>query len=80
MHAAQDDARRGGPFRIFLELKQYTDKDESVYHTPEEAIAHADCVWGVYDTIAQAAMVSGQDVEMVFASFSPDLLDRKSVV
>jgi len=66
--------RHPGPFRIFLELKQYTDKNESVTHTPEQRIGHVDCVWGVYDTIANAAVTSGQDVELVFASFSPKLL------
>jgi len=66
--------RSGGAFRVFLELKQHTDKAEEVLHTPVQRTAHADCVWGVYDTIATAAMTSGQDVELVFASFSPALL------
>lgn len=66
--------RNGGTFRVYLELKQFTDKTESVLHTPEQRLAHADCAWGVYDTIATAAMTSGHDVEMVFASFNPALL------
>ncbi len=71
---APELTRSGGPFRIYLELKTKTDPAESVFHTSEQRMLHADCAWGVYDTIADAAMVSGQNVEVVFSSFSPDLL------
>lgn len=66
--------RHGGAFRIFLELKTKTDPGESKEHTATQRTMHADCVWGVYATIADAAMVSGRDVEVVFSSFSPALL------
>jgi hypothetical protein len=66
--------RNGGVFRVFLELKQHTDKAEVVPHTPAQRLAHVDCAWSVYDAIATAAMTSGHEVEFVFASFGPDLL------
>lgn len=67
-------SRNGGPFLVFLELKQFTDADEVVHHTPSQRTGHADCAWAVYDTLAAAAMTSGREVELVFASFDPDLL------
>ena len=66
--------RTGGPFRVFLELKPTTDAAEVTAHTPAQRTAHADCAWGVYSFIADTAVANGRDVELVFASFSPDLL------
>jgi hypothetical protein len=66
--------RTPGPFRVFMELKPQTTSDDTSQHTPEQRIMHARCVWDAYATVAQAAMVSGKSVEVVFASFEPDLL------
>lgn len=71
---APELTRSGGAFRVYLELKPKTDPAESKFHTAEQRMLHADCAWGVYATIADAAMLSGRDVELVFSSFSPDLL------
>ena len=59
---------------MFIELKPEVNADKTSEHTPEQRIGHARCVWDAYNVIAQAAMTSGKDVEVVFASFSPDLL------
>lgn len=74
IRTASQLTRSGAPFRLFLELKAHVDADETMRHTPAQRDAHADCAWGVYDTIATAAIASGREVEVVFASFSPELL------
>jgi glycerophosphoryl diester phosphodiesterase len=64
----------GRPFRIFIELKPRTDAAETEKHTPAQRTMHADCVWDVYNRIAAAAVANAREVEIVFASFNPDLL------
>jgi hypothetical protein len=64
----------GSPFRIFFELKAHVGVDKSERHTPEQRTLHAQCAWSVYTTIANAAVASGRDVELVFSSFEPKLL------
>jgi hypothetical protein len=64
----------GKPFRIFIELKPRTDVAETKKHTPAERVLHADCSWDLYTRIAAAAVANARDVEIVFASFNPDLL------
>jgi hypothetical protein len=64
----------GKPFRIFIELKPRTDAAETMKHTPAERALHADCSWDLYTRIAAAAVANAREVEIVFASFNPDLL------
>ncbi len=79
--SASELGRHPGPFRIYFELKQHVDPDESVKHTDAQRLAHVDCAWRAYETIANASMVSGKPIEFVFSSFSPailrDVLARK---
>lgn len=64
----------GEPFRVFIELKAHVAAAKSVRHTPAQRTLHADCVWSVYGTIADAAVANAREVEVVFASFAPELL------
>lgn len=64
----------GMPFRVFIELKPRTDAAETKKHTPAERALHADCTWDIYTRIAAAAVANAREVEIVFASFNPDLL------
>ena len=64
----------GQPFRVFFELKAHVGVEKSERHTPEQRVLHAQCAWGAYTTIANAAVAAGANVEFVFASFNPDLL------
>ncbi len=64
----------GEPFRIFIELKAHVAAAKTARHTPEQRTKHADCVWGVYTTLADAAVANGREIDIVFASFSPELL------
>jgi len=66
--------RNPGAFRVFIELKPEINDDKTSEHTPEQRIGHARCAWDAYGAIAQAAMTSGKDIEVAFASFSPDIL------
>jgi hypothetical protein len=66
----------GKPFRIFFELKAHVGVEKTERHTPEQRALHAQCAWSVYDTIANAAVAAGQDVELVFSSFEPKLLSE----
>jgi hypothetical protein len=64
----------GEPFRVFIELKAHVAAEKTVRHTPAQRAQHVACVWGIYDTIANAAVANGREIEIVFSSFSPDLL------
>lgn len=65
-----------GPFRVFIELKAHVDVAKTVRHTPEQRTQHADCVWKLYTRIADAAAANAREVEVVFESFNPALLQE----
>jgi hypothetical protein len=75
-HLAEPGAatHSGGPLRVFIELKSHVGVEKSERHTPEQRVLHAQCAWGVYTTIANAALASGKQVDFAFAAFNPDLL------
>lgn len=66
--------RNPGSFRIYFELKQHVDPEETVKHDAAQRTGHVACAWDAYNTIATAAVASGHEVEFVFSSFGPDLL------
>ena len=43
-------------------------------HTADERITHATCAWELYRVIADAAVANGRDVQVVFSSFEPKLV------
>ena len=63
-------------FRVELELKPEvsTASAGGDDHTPAQRLAHARCAWDIYNVIAAGAIANGRDIEVVFASFSPELL------
>lgn len=69
-----DITSHGAPFSIFIELKPFVDLGESVRHTPDQLVRHAECAWVAYTTIADAALSSGREIDVYFASFGPELL------
>ena len=64
----------GRPFRVFIELKAHVGPAKTERHTPEQRLSHASCAWDVYTALVDAARVNGREVEIVFSSFSPELL------
>jgi hypothetical protein len=63
----------GGPFQVFLEVKNHVGA-ETDRHTPEQRRLHAACLWDVFNTINTAAVANGRDIDVFFASFGPELL------
>lgn len=62
------------PFRIELELKASTSDVPLKRHTPEQRMIHAQCAWELYTILDEAAAANGRDIEVIFASFSPELI------
>jgi hypothetical protein len=61
------------PFEVSLELKPSVDADRT-QHTPEQAAMHAQCAWGLYRLLDDAAVANGRSINVSFGSFAPDVL------
>lgn len=64
----------GGPFQVFIELKDFVDTAKTQHHTPEQRVLHAQCAWSFYQRVADAAVMNGREIEVTVASFGPEML------
>jgi hypothetical protein len=64
----------GGTFHVLMELKPFVGPTKTDHHTPEQRIEHAMCAWQIYQTIADAAVANGRDVQVELESFAPELI------
>ena len=67
--------RSFGPFMVFVELKGHVGKSKTERHSEAQRIAHAGCALEVYEVLAEAATLALTDLQVVFTSFDPALLD-----
>lgn len=62
------------PFLVLVELKAHVAASTSARHTPEQRVLHAQCAWDIYRVLADAAVANARDVEIIFSSFEPKLV------
>jgi hypothetical protein len=62
------------PFRVIVELKSHVSADTTDLHDADDLVAHAACVWQIYDVLATAAVANRRDVIVTFEAFRPALL------
>src|SRR4051812_12774831 len=68
----------GGRFQMFVELKDYVDVDKTMLHSDAQRIAHAKCAWDFYQTVSNAAIANGRELDFFFGPFGPEM--RKEVI
>ena len=78
--AARADAgealtRHADEFTLLIELKGHVEASKDAAHSPEQLRAHADCGIELGEMAMESADEHGYDVEVIFMSFSPQLLE-----
>ena len=64
----------GRPFLVLVELKAHVAASTSVRHTAEQRVQHAMCAWEIYRVLSDAALANARDIEVIFSSFEPKLV------